>query len=152
MKQVLYFNYPIGELGIVQQEGFITNISFGAFGGEADVCSTPLLERAAKCLRAYFDGELKEFDLPIRPEGTAFRLKVWEELQKIPYGQTISYGQLAKNIQSPSSSRAVGGANNKNPIPIIIPCHRVIGAKGQLVGYAGGMQAKQLLLNLEQGL
>jgi methylated-DNA-[protein]-cysteine S-methyltransferase len=100
-------------------------------------------------LRAYFEGELREFDLPLAPEGTEFQMRVWESLRAIPYGETISYGQLAARLGNPKASRAVGLANGSNPIPIIIPCHRVIGSDGSLVGYGGGLENKKILLALE---
>jgi methylated-DNA-[protein]-cysteine S-methyltransferase len=101
-------------------------------------------------LRAYFAGELETFDLPLAPEGTPFQKKVWDELCKIPYGETISYGSLAKRIGNPNASRAVGLANGSNPIPIVIPCHRVIGSNGKLTGYGGGLPIKEKLLALEK--
>jgi methylated-DNA-[protein]-cysteine S-methyltransferase len=100
-------------------------------------------------LVAYFDGKLKDFDLPLILDGTAFQLLVWNNLRKIPYGETISYGQLAKRIGSPDAARAVGLANGSNPIPIIIPCHRVIGSNGDLTGFGGGLPTKKKLLALE---
>jgi methylated-DNA-[protein]-cysteine S-methyltransferase len=100
-------------------------------------------------LRAYFDGELREFDLPLAPEGTAFQLRVWNSLRTIPYGETISYAQLAQKIGNSSAVRAVGLANGSNPIPIIIPCHRVIGSDGSLTGFGGGLSNKKKLLDLE---
>ena len=101
-------------------------------------------------LRAYFAGELENFNLPLAPEGTPFQQKVWSELCKIPYGETISYGELARRIGNPNASRAVGLANGSNPIPIIIPCHRVIGSNGKLTGYGGGLPIKERLLALEK--
>jgi methylated-DNA-[protein]-cysteine S-methyltransferase len=100
-------------------------------------------------LEAYFKGELKQFDLKLRPKGTTFQTKVWQQLQKIPYGETLSYGELANKIGNPNASRAVGMANGKNPISIIIPCHRVIGKDGSLTGFGGGIDVKGHLLNLE---
>ena len=102
-------------------------------------------------LKAYFAAELQQFDLPLAPAGTDFQSKVWRALQKIPYGATVSYGDIARQIHKPKASRAVGAANGQNPIPIIIPCHRVIGASGKLVGFGGGVDTKQKLLALEQG-
>ncbi|MGA8151519.1 MAG: methylated-DNA--[protein]-cysteine S-methyltransferase [Terriglobales bacterium] len=102
-------------------------------------------------LRSYFAGELEEFDLPLAPEGTAFQLKVWKRLCDIPYGETISYGELARRLENPNASRAVGLANGSNPIPIVIPCHRVIGSNGKLTGYGGGLPIKEKLLALERG-
>jgi len=100
-------------------------------------------------LRAYFAGELKDFDLRLSLIGTDFQLRVWHTLQTIPYGETISYGQLAHRIGSPKAARAVGLANGSNPIPIVVPCHRVIGSNGSLVGYGGGLSNKKALLALE---
>jgi methylated-DNA-[protein]-cysteine S-methyltransferase len=110
------------------------------------------LTRAMEQLRAYFAGELRMFDFPLAPEGTPFQLRVWRQLQEIPYGGTISYGQLARMIGNPNASRAVGLANGRNPIPIVIPCHRVIGSNGKLVGYGGGLPIKEKLLKLERAL
>jgi methylated-DNA-[protein]-cysteine S-methyltransferase len=101
-------------------------------------------------LKAWFAGELQEFNLPLAPEGPAFHQRVWRELCNIPYGKTISYGELARRIGSPNASRAVGRANGANPIPIVIPCHRVIGSNGRLTGYGGGLPRKEFLLALER--
>jgi len=108
------------------------------------------LEEVIRQLRAYFAGELDTFDLPLAPEGTPFQLKVWNLLCDIPYGETISYGELARRIGNPKASRAVGLANGSNPIPIVIPCHRVIGSNGKLTGYGGGLPIKEKLLALER--
>jgi methylated-DNA-[protein]-cysteine S-methyltransferase len=105
---------------------------------------------ALRELRAYFAGELETFDLRLAPEGTPFQQRVWSELLKIPYGETISYGELARRIGNPNASRAVGLANGSNPIPIVIPCHRVIGSNGKLTGYGGGLPVKEKLLALEK--
>ncbi|MBI1897829.1 MAG: methylated-DNA--[protein]-cysteine S-methyltransferase [Acidobacteria bacterium] len=105
---------------------------------------------AARQLAAYFGGELREFQLPLAPEGTAFQLRVWRELQRIPYGETISYGELARRMGNSKASRAVGLANGANPLPIVIPCHRVIGGDGTLTGYGGGLEIKRKLLELER--
>lgn len=104
-----------------------------------------------KQLKEYFAGQRRSFDLPLAPEGTDFQLKVWRALRGIPFGATWSYGQLAKRIGKPKASRAVGAANGQNPIPIIVPCHRVIGADGSLTGFGGGLKIKQQLLELESG-
>src|ERR1700693_1450183 len=104
---------------------------------------------AIRQLRAYFAGELTDFDLPLALEGTEFQLRVWQSLRGIPYGETISYGQLATRLGNPKASRAVGLANGSNPIPIIVPCHRVLGSDGSLVGYGGGLENKRILLALE---
>jgi methylated-DNA-[protein]-cysteine S-methyltransferase len=111
----------------------------------------PLLVEAARQLTAYFAGELQEFDLPLRPGGTAFQERVWAELRRVGYGQTATYGELAERLGlSKGASRAVGAANGRNPIGIVIPCHRVVGAAGSMSGYAGGVERKRLLLGLEQ--
>jgi methylated-DNA-[protein]-cysteine S-methyltransferase len=102
-------------------------------------------------LRAYFDGTLTEFDLPLAPQGTAFQMVVWRELRNIPHGETISYAELARRIGRPTASRAVGHSNARNPISIIVPCHRVIGADQALTGYAGGLERKRMLLAHEAG-
>lgn len=110
---------------------------------------SPLLQETIKQLQEYFDGNRKEFDIPIKLKGTDFQIKVWQELQKIPYGQTISYSELAKRINCPKAVRAVGGACGKNPILIIVPCHRVLGKNGNLTGFSGGIDYKEKLLILE---
>jgi len=111
--------------------------------------SDSLTDRAAIQLDEYFNGKRRYFDIPINPQGTPFRLSVWNALMQIPYGETRSYKQVAREIGNPDASRAVGMANNKNPIMIIIPCHRVVGSNGSLVGYAGGLDMKKGLLELE---
>jgi methylated-DNA-[protein]-cysteine S-methyltransferase len=108
-----------------------------------------LFREAADQLRAYFAGELTEFDLPLATDGAPFQQRVWAELRKIPYGSTISYGDLARRIGNPKASRAVGAANGSNPISIIIPCHRLIGSNGKLTGYGGGIERKKFLLEFE---
>jgi methylated-DNA-[protein]-cysteine S-methyltransferase len=112
---------------------------------------TPVLAEAKRQIAAYFAGERQTFDLPLAPEGTTFQRKVWEELTAIPYGETISYGELAARVGNANASRAVGLANGRNPISIIVPCHRVIGANGKLVGYGGGLANKETLLAHERG-
>jgi methylated-DNA-[protein]-cysteine S-methyltransferase len=107
---------------------------------------------ALRQLGAYFKGRRRDFDLPLAPEGTAFEQRVWQALLKIPYGRTVSYGELARRIGNPNASRAVGLANGRNPLPIVIPCHRVIGANGKLTGYGGGLDTKRWLLTLEGAL
>ena len=111
--------------------------------------ATPFTQAVSQ-LQAYFAGELEEFDLPLSPRGTDFQLSVWAALRDIPFGETISYGELARRIGNPNASRAVGLANGSNPIPIIIPCHRVIGSNGKLTGYGGGLPIKEKLLALER--
>jgi methylated-DNA-[protein]-cysteine S-methyltransferase len=111
----------------------------------------PLLRRACDQLDEYFAGTRRTFDLPLAPEGTAFQRNVWLGLCRIPYGQTSSYGQLAADIGNKAAVRAVGAANGRNPLSIVVPCHRVIGGSGDLVGYAGGLERKRFLLSLESG-
>lgn len=113
--------------------------------------SAPFKE-VCRQLDAYFAAELKKFDLPLMPKGTVFQESVWQALTKIPYGETWSYAQLATHIGKPKASRAVGAANGVNPIPVIIPCHRVIGSSGKLTGFGGGLETKQYLLSLESEL
>ncbi len=108
-----------------------------------------LMQEAARQLQTYFSGDRREFQLPLDPEGTDFQKRVWRELQAIPYGETRTYAQVARAIGAPRSVRAVGAANGANPIPIVVPCHRVIGAGGNLVGYGGGLPLKKRLLALE---
>ncbi|MBB2892943.1 methylated-DNA--[protein]-cysteine S-methyltransferase [Flexivirga oryzae] len=120
------------------------------FGERVD--GDPVLSTVAQQLREYFAGEREEFDLPVRPAGTEFQQRVWRALREIPYGQTWSYGELAQHIGSPTASRAVGLANGRNPISIVIPCHRVIGANGSMTGYGGGIHRKQWLLAHEKAV
>jgi methylated-DNA-[protein]-cysteine S-methyltransferase len=148
---------PVGDLRIVERDGSITAIEFSPFRdhdgrprGARDDGNAVLVE-AVRQLRAYFDRDLKDFDLPLDPSGSEFQLAVWGQLRKIGYGDTASYGEIAKRLgKSNAASRAVGLANGSNPIPIVIPCHRVIGADGTLTGYAGGIERKQALLEIEQ--
>jgi len=149
MKNVFYYETEIGKMRIEENGTAITYMDFGSNESEAQGTETPLLAEAAKQLNEYLAGKRKNFDLPLAPEGTTFQKAVWNALQKIPYGETCSYGEVAKNIERPKASRAVGMANNRNPIMIFIPCHRVIGANGKLVGYAGGLDVKERLLKLE---
>jgi O-6-methylguanine DNA methyltransferase len=111
--------------------------------------TSPNLKAAAAQLEEYFQGKRKTFDLPLTPRGTAFQQRVWQTLCQIPFGATWSYGQLARAVGNPAASRAVGLANGKNPLPIVIPCHRVIGANGRLTGFGGGLPTKAALLALE---
>lgn len=145
---------PIGILCIESEEEAITGLYFDhedEMLSEQKEPETDLLKRAKEQLAEYFDGKRKNFDLPLNPSGTEFQKKVWQALCTIPYGQTRSYGEIAAQIGNPKACRAVGGANNKNPIIILIPCHRVIGADGSLVGFGGGLDAKRYMLKLEKG-
>ena len=147
---------PVGELRIVEQGGAIVAIEFSPFTdvdgrprGDRDD-TQPVLVETVRQLRAYFDRDLKEFDLPLAPVGTAFQARVWDQLREIGYGETASYGQIAGRLGlTGHGARAVGLANGRNPIPIVIPCHRVVGANGTLTGYAGGLERKQTLLDHE---
>jgi methylated-DNA-[protein]-cysteine S-methyltransferase len=109
----------------------------------------PLLIDAADQLRAYFAGELREFDIPLAPSGTAFQRQVWSAVSAIPYGATATYSEIAAAVGRPSARRAVGAANGRNPLPVIVPCHRIVGAAGGLTGYGGGLDRKRSLLDLE---
>lgn len=148
---------PIGELRVVARDDAIVAIQFSPFHARADGRpigdrddEVPVLKEAVAQLRAYFARDLKDFDLPLAPRGTEFQQRVWAQLRAIGWGETASYGEIAKRLgMTNAASRAVGLANGKNPIPIVIPCHRVIGANGSLTGYAGGIERKQTLLTLE---
>ena len=137
---------PLGRMYISSDGENITGLRFGSCESE-----TPdaVLMKAKAELQEYFAGQRKSFDLPLKPEGTPFQQSVWRALCEIPYGETASYGQIAERIGNKKACRAVGMANNRNPIAIIIPCHRVIGAGGKLTGYAGGLDKKEFLLELE---
>jgi methylated-DNA-[protein]-cysteine S-methyltransferase len=145
---------PLGSILLTAEDGGLTGIHFMDGRDSPPIPPNSIESRApfkeaTRQLQAYFQGKLKTFDLPLSPKGTEFQLKVWKALCDIPYGTTISYGEQAKRIGKPSAARAVGRANGCNPLPIVIPCHRVIGSDGRLVGYAGGLPIKDYLLNLE---
>lgn len=154
MKSLFFYKTDIGEVGIAENGKAITNIYFQGESVPKDMVlnETNLIKEAIRQLNSYFAGELKIFELPLAPEGTEFMRSVWKALCEIPYGKTFSYKDIAQNIGNPKAVRAVGNANNRNPIPIIIPCHRVIGSNGKLVGYGGGLGIKKYLLDLEKGL
>jgi methylated-DNA-[protein]-cysteine S-methyltransferase len=141
---------PRFNMFIEERDKRITQIHFCGAGSRERVNPSALISEAVKQLTEYFSGTRKIFDLPVHPAGTEFQQKVWNELLRIPYGQTVSYGQIAANIANPKASRAVGGANHCNPVSVVIPCHRVIGANGQLTGYGGGLEMKKMLLDLER--
>jgi len=145
---------PIGELQLFGDGHSLTRIDLpGRHGPVGDaVEDRGAFAEPVDQLERYFAGELREFDLTLAPEGGEFDLAVWGELARIPYGQTTSYGTVAAAIGHPDSPRAVGAANGRNPIPIVVPCHRVIGAGGKLVGYGGGLETKRRLLELESGV
>ena len=147
------FTYPtpIGPLCITEEDGFITHIDLPEtlpFTDEREE-ETPLIQEAHHQLTEYFRGERRTFDLPLHPRGTDFQQRVWQALRAIPYGETRSYKQIAKAVGCPKGVRAVGGANNRNTLLIVIPCHRIIGADGRLVGFAAGIERKEFLLRLE---
>jgi methylated-DNA-[protein]-cysteine S-methyltransferase len=142
---------PIGRLELASNDAALTHIRFGAQGHPTPGRFPDVLERARHQLARYFDGTLTSFDLPLAPEGTPFQQAVWQALLDIPYGETTNYAALAARIDRPNAVRAVGAANGQNPIPIVIPCHRVIGKNGSLVGFGGGLETKRRLLDLEQG-
>lgn len=147
------YQSPVGPLLLAEENGAVTRVCFynNQLLESYELQKTPLLEKTFVQLQEYFAGKRKSFDLPLAPCGTEFQQQVWQALLTIPYGETASYKKIAEKIDSPQACRAVGMANNKNPIAIIIPCHRVIGANQKLVGYAGGLQIKDYLLNLEKG-
>ncbi|MDD2519051.1 MAG: methylated-DNA--[protein]-cysteine S-methyltransferase [Bacilli bacterium] len=150
MQYIYFYDTIIGKIGIVASNDFVTSICFGDNDDNYEILETPLIKRTYNQIDEYLKGSRKTFDIPLDYRGTEFQKCVWQTLQKIPYGETKTYKEIAKIINSPNACRAVGNANNKNPIPIIIPCHRVIGSSGKLVGYAGGLTIKEILLNLEK--
>jgi len=152
---------PVGRLLLVADEDGLLEISF-AEGRTAPVVhpswielpetrGRALLREPVRQLDAFFAGKLRDFDLPLKPRGTAFQQRVWRLLREIPFGETISYGELARRTGNPAASRAVGLANGSNPIAIVIPCHRVIGSNGKLTGYGGGLENKRWLIDFERG-
>ena len=149
MKQILIVSSPVGPLTLTQEDQALTGLHFGEHPQQGAEGPTPLLEKAARQLEEYFAGQRKEFSLPLAPKGTEFQLRVWQALLQIPYGETRSYGELAAMVGNPKACRAVGGANHRNPLSILIPCHRVVGTGGSLTGYAGGLSVKEFLLKLE---
>lgn len=153
MTNVFCYESEIGMIYIEDNGEAITKVYLGAVNSSENTnfSKSELSQEAAKQLKAYFNSKRKLFDLPLAPAGSEFQQKVWSALQTIPYGETRSYKEVAEYIQQPQAARAVGMANNKNPIMIFIPCHRVIGADGRLVGYAGGLDIKEKLLNIEKG-
>ena len=155
---MLTLSTPIGPIDVVADDTAIVSIWFEADGeGQRPVAARPvaradhpLLDRAATQLEEYFEGTRTEFDLPLAPAGTAFQQQAWAVLRQIPYGETISYGHQARLLGDAKKSRAVGAANGKNPIPIVVPCHRVVGSNGHLTGFAGGLDTKAWLLDHER--
>lgn len=146
-----YYQYDtiLGSITFVEEGGTLVAITThdSCEGVEQE---TPLIQKAFLQLSEYFRGERRQFDLPLNPRGTVFQKQVWEALLEIPYGETRSYKQIAEAIGNPKAVRAVGMANNRNPLLIVVPCHRVIGANGKLVGYGAGLDKKEFLLRLEK--
>ena len=152
MKSSVAIDTHLGKITITESYGYITHVSFE---NEKPLCSTteqgtPVLRNAARQILEYCDGRRKDFDLPLHPSGSDFQQKVWDALRSIPYGETVSYKEIGSRIGQPGASRAVGAANNKNPLLLITPCHRVVGSDGSLVGYAAGLEVKEKLLALER--
>ena len=151
MSNIFYYDTIIGRITIEESDHCITYVHFGEVKRpDSTVIETDILKRAGQQLKEYFEGKRLSFDLPLKMEGTEFQLKVWNALLQIPFGETRSYKEIAVAVGNPLGSRAIGNANNKNKISIIVPCHRVIGANGKLVGYEGGLDVKEKLLNLEK--
>lgn len=152
MKVIQYYHSPIGCIGIIEEDQAITRILYPDEILEEVVKEeeTSLLKEAKKQMEAYFANQLQQFDLPLRPVGTPFMQEVWKALLDIPYGELRSYKDIAEAVGRDKAYRAVGLANNRNPIPIIIPCHRVVGTNGKLVGYGGGLGIKEFLIELEK--
>ena len=153
-----FVDSPVGQLFLAADDEGLRAIEFRdnrhPVKRDGDWCEgdNAVLRKAAKQLGEYFAGKRRDFDLPLSPHGTDFQRGVWQTLATIPYGETISYAQLAQRVGKPSASRAVGAANGRNPLPIVLPCHRVIGADGSLTGFGGGLPTKQYLLKLEGAL
>jgi methylated-DNA-[protein]-cysteine S-methyltransferase len=150
-----YLDGPVGRLLLAGAENGLHLIRFPSGRGAAApepgwIEDAKPLDEAARQLRAYFARELREFNLALSPAGTAFQLGVWRRLREIPYGETITYAELARRIGNPKACRAVGLANGANPLPIVVPCHRVIGSNGKLTGFGGGLPVKAKLLALER--
>ncbi|MEJ0023892.1 MAG: methylated-DNA--[protein]-cysteine S-methyltransferase [Alphaproteobacteria bacterium] len=156
MKMVIY-DSAIGPLTLASDGQALTGLAFETQNHpvraleSAELGRDKVLDEARRQLDLYFAGKLKQFDLALNPQGTDFQKRVWMALRAIPFGKTVSYANIADEIGSPKAVRAVGGANGRNPIAVIVPCHRVIGANGSLTGFGGGMERKQFLLALEQG-
>ena len=150
MLHYAYMNTPVGVLTIAEEGGFITNIAFGERNFDGIMGENAVISQAKAQLEEYFAGARREFDLPLDMRGTDFQKRVWSALLTVPYGRTAIYKDIAIKAGSPKGARAVGMANNKNPIVIVVPCHRIVGADGSLVGFAGGIDTKRFLLELEK--
>lgn len=151
---------PVGKLLLVADDGGLIELAFAqgrtapvidpAWIDSSRIGGGAALREPVRQLQAFFAGELRDFDFPLKPRGTAFQQRVWALLREIPFGETISYGELARRVGNPAASRAVGLANGSNPIAIVVPCHRVIGSNGKLTGYGGGLENKRWLLDFER--
>lgn len=150
MERKRLYQSPIGVLCIKEEDGKITHLNLQREEVYEQNSDSDLLDEACRQLDEYFQGKRRQFDLPIGCEGTAFQQRVWNELQKIPYGETRNYEEIAAAVGNPKAQRAVGQANNRNPVMIIVPCHRVIHKSGDISGYACGIGAKKYLLELEK--
>lgn len=148
----IVFETPVGPMALEEDGGVLTALYLPNSPMPPAGEETPLLVRGRAELLEYLAGERRDFDLPLAPRGTPFQRKVWTALADIPYGQTVTYGELARRVGCPKGSRAVGQANHRNPLPIFLPCHRVVGADRTLTGYGGGLELKQRLLELEGAL
>lgn len=148
MKKIYYYDTYAGKIGIAEEDGAITDIVFKTI--DCPVEETELIRETKRQLDEYFAGKRKDFDVPTRLNGTEFQKRVWLALRDIPYGKTASYKDIASAVGCPKGYRAVGMANNRNPISIIYPCHRVVGSDGSLTGYGGGLDVKAKLLELER--
>lgn len=154
VKQYCYYQSPVGTLLLIGSDGVLEELHFPNTSRQVEVtdswqCNEEYFKQALQQLAEYFAGSRQQFDLTIAPKGTVFQKSVWWELQKIPFGKTASYGEIAKRIGNSKACRVVGLANARNPLPIIVPCHRVIGKDGSLTGFGGGLEIKQQLLDLE---
>ena len=149
MKRIAIYHSPVGDLQLEYENGAVTALKTVKADVQSDGAPDALAETVFSQLDEYFAGTRTAFDFPCAPQGTPFQQKVWAALREIPYGETRSYKQIAEAIGKPKACRAVGMANNRNPIIIVIPCHRVIGADGSLTGYGGGLEMKRALLDLE---
>lgn len=150
MPQTYYHPTPIGVVAITANGEAIVSLRLAAENPSEGAPSSPLLAAAAEQLDEYFGGRRQRFELPLSPGGTDFQRRVWDSLCEIPYGETRSYGEIAAAVGNPNAARAVGMANNRNPVMIVVPCHRVVGSDGSLVGYAGGLEVKRFLLEMEK--
>ena len=153
MRTMMTIRCPLGVLRLYAESDQLVGVDLPDHPGAASVeRRTDVLIRTAAQLAEYFAGERRVFDLPLAPRGSEFQVGVWRALLRIPYGETCSYGDIARSVGRPDASRAVGAANGRNPIPIIVPCHRVVGSKGELTGFGGGLDTKRWLLEHEGAL